>query len=166
MFAYNQGAVHQQRSNIRVVLPLFCHIKQSGSTAQAIISLMQQLIHLQQWLFIMCHHNPDDIHTSFQPLQKLISLISTPSTKVEELIIEIMSYSVWWLCVLHHTYCTLYGICSCSVVLMYNSLILPQYLSHTATGVMKIEVYTAVSETPYFCLMVQLCVCIFEYVCL
>lgn len=114
----------------------------------------------------MCHHNPDDIHTSFQPLQKLISLISTPSTKVEELIIEIMSYSVWWLCVLHHTYCTLYGICSCSVVLMYNSLILPQYLSHTATGVMKIEVYTAVSETPYFCLMVQLCVCIFEYVCL
>lgn len=50
-------------------------------------------------------------------------------------------------------------------VLVYNALILPQYLTHTATGVMKIEVYTAVSETPYVCSMVHLCVCMFECVC-
>lgn len=38
--------------------------------------------------------------------------------------------------------------------------------SHTATGVMKIEVHRAVSETPYFCLIVHLYTCVFVCACL
>lgn len=66
------------------------------------------------------------------------------------------------MCYTISTHFTWNGIRSCSV-LMYNSLIQPQYLTHCrrcdANGNIQ---YTAVSETPCFCLMVRLCVCIFE----
>lgn len=86
-----------------------------------------------------------------------MSLISTPSIKVEELIIEIMSYSVWCLCVSLHTFCALSGLCSYSDVLILSFCL---NTSRTVTGVMKIEEHTAVSVTPYLCLIVHLCVCV------
>lgn len=118
----SHGAVHQQRSNIRVVLLLFFISASNRVAAQAIISLMQQIIHLH-WLLIMCHQKPKKIHTSLQPLQNLTSLIRTLEAKVEKLIIDHCALLFWWWCVQHHTYCTLYGVFmfSCSDISFSHS---------------------------------------------
>lgn len=75
-----------------------------------------------------------------------------------------MSYSVWCLCVSLHTFCALSGLCSYSDVLILSFCL---NTSRTVTGVMKIEEHTAVSVTPYLCLIVHLCVwvCVCESSC-
>lgn len=110
----------------------------------------------------MCQHNPDDIHT----------LHSSHYRNSSHWLAHLQSkWRVWLLkscatvfsgcVVVHHTYCTHYMV----HVHVSDSLILPRYLTCRHRCVMKIQVHTAVSETPYFCLIVHLCVSMFECVC-
>lgn len=128
MISYTQSAVNQWRSSIRVILMLsFISTSGRDSKTQAIIRLMQQIVHLQQWLFI-CHHNPSGIQYTLDPypVEKLILLISTPSIRVKELIIQIVCYSVYWMFVLHHIYCTLYGVCSLILFIYFVGTVHPK----------------------------------------
>lgn len=134
-------SVHQQRSNLRVILTLFFISTSSRVAVQAIISLLQQIIHLKQWLFIICHHKPKNMHTSLQPMERLTSLIKTLSTKVEKLISEIVLYC-FGCCVFYPSHIYMVYV----HVLLFWHMLLSFCLntSHTATGVMKIDM----SETP------------------
>lgn len=66
---------------------------------------MQQIIHVQQRLFIVCRRNPNDIHASFQR-QKLVSLMSKPH------VLQCVDGTA------HH------------MVYVHRPLILPQFLTH------------------------------------
>lgn len=154
MISYDEGAVHQQRSNIRVeILPLaWCNtssIYSRDSSSCAIITPIIYTLHSNH------SRSSSPWSARLQPKWRNWSLESCAV--------------VFGGCVFHSAHAAHYIVCV--HVLLFWCIILSFCLetSHTATGVMKTEVYTAVSETPYVCSMVRRClyvwVCVFLWVC-
>lgn len=76
----------------------FLLIAGRGSITRAIISLMQQIIHLQQWLSIMCHSKPYGLNMFHLP-DWSISLINTRAIRAEK---SMESFREHKACVLLH----------------------------------------------------------------
>lgn len=85
------------RSSSNLMLS-FLLIAGRGSITRAIISLMQQIIHLQQWLFIMCHCKPCGPNMFHLP-DRSISLINTLAITAEKSMESIREHKA---CVLLH----------------------------------------------------------------